>query len=232
MASCRRFAGHGALKGILVGLVFVVSAAAGAHGSTATPGRPSNHSVVRDLGRWSPHIAEAAARFGIPEEWIRRVMRAESAGRTALDGRPITSRAGAMGLMQLMPRTWAEMRDLHGLGHDPHNPRDNILAGAAYLRAMFERFGYPGLFAAYNAGPKRYAEHLATGRPLPSETIAYAVAVGRRPWQQPAALARQTPISGVFVPLAVGSRENKADLPSAVPKSLFVQLSTGSAPTE
>ena len=58
-----------------------------------------------------------------------------------------------MGLMQLMPATWAAMRAEHGLGHDPHDPRDNILAGTAYLRAMYDRFGYPGLFAAYNAGP-------------------------------------------------------------------------------
>jgi hypothetical protein len=53
------------------------------------------------------------------------------------------------------------------------DPRDNILAGAAYLREMYDRFGSPGFLAAYNAGPARYAEHLATGRPLPRETRAY-----------------------------------------------------------
>lgn len=90
-----------------------------------------------------------------------------------LDSRPITSRAGAMGLMQLMPGTWAEMRRAHSLGPDPYDPRDNILAGTAYLKHMYDRFGYPGLFAAYNAGPNRYAEHLATGVALPSETVAY-----------------------------------------------------------
>jgi hypothetical protein len=87
-----------------------------------------------------------------------------------------------MGLMQLMPGTWRDMRARFGLGEDPHDPRDNILAGTAYLRLMYDRFGYPGLFAAYNAGPVRYASHLATGRPLPSETVAYMAAVtGRRP---------------------------------------------------
>ena len=104
------------------------------------------------VDRWQPYIAEASARFGVPADWIERVMRAESGGRTTLDGRPIVSPAGAMGLMQLMPGTWAEMRVRLGLGHDPHAPRDNILAGTYYLRLMYDRFGYPGLFGAYNAG--------------------------------------------------------------------------------
>src|SRR3546814_7365352 len=47
------------------------------------------------LDRWQPFIAEAADRFDIPAAWIRAVMQAESGGRTTLDGRPITSRAGA-----------------------------------------------------------------------------------------------------------------------------------------
>src|SRR3546814_948782 len=64
---------------------------------------PANADPVQ---RWRPFIAEASARFGIPAAWIERVMRAESGGRTRLHGEPITSWAGAMGLMQLMPGTW------------------------------------------------------------------------------------------------------------------------------
>jgi len=116
------------------------------------------------------YIAEAAQRFGIPAAWIRAVMRAESAG----DVRAISS-AGAMGLMQIMPDTWAELRVRHRLGRDPYDPRDNILAGAAYLREMYDRYGSPGFLAAYNAGPGRYEEYLA-GRPLPAETRAYVAA--------------------------------------------------------
>ena len=93
------------------------------------------------VDRWAAYISEASGRFGVPEAWIRRVMGAESGGRTLLNGRPIVSRAGAMGLMQLMPGTWQQMRALLGLGADPYDPRDNILAGAAYLRAMYDRFG-------------------------------------------------------------------------------------------
>jgi hypothetical protein len=116
---------------------------------------------------YAAHISEAAIRFGVPETWIRAVMRVESAG----DVRAISS-AGAMGLMQVMPATWAELRARHRLGSDPYNPRDNILAGTAYLREMHDRYGSPGFLAAYNAGPGRYEEYLA-GRPLPAETRAY-----------------------------------------------------------
>lgn len=125
------------------------------------------------VDRWQPYIEEASARFGVPTDWIERVMRAESGGRTFLGGRPIVSSAGAMGLMQLMPATWADMRGRLGLGFDPHAPRDNILAGTFYLRLMYDRFGYPGLFAAYNAGPARYAAVLEGRSRLPAETRGY-----------------------------------------------------------
>lgn len=129
------------------------------------------------VARWRPYVEEASARFGVPVAWIERVMRAESGGRTMLGGRPIISSAGAMGLMQLMPGTWADMRVRLGLGKDPHAPRDNILAGTLYLRLMHDRFGYPGLFAAYNAGPARYASVLAGRSALPEETRDYLLAV-------------------------------------------------------
>ena len=129
--------------------------------------------------RWQPFITEASRRFGAPEAWIRAVMRAESGGQAMLDGRPITSRAGAMGLMQLMPETWAELRDRYALGSNPYDPHDNILAGAAYLRELYERHGYPNLFAAYNAGPARLDDYLFNGRPLPDETRAYLAALGQ-----------------------------------------------------
>lgn len=152
----------GALRSLAAALVLLV----------ATPAHAD------EVERWRPYIAEASTRFGVPAAWIERVMRAESAGMTVLDGMPITSRAGAMGLMQLMPGTWAAMRRALGLGTDPHDPRDNILAGTFYLRLMYDRFGYPGLFAAYNAGPARFAAHLVTGRALPGETRAYLASVG------------------------------------------------------
>jgi hypothetical protein len=114
------------------------------------------HVASNPIDQWKPLIAEASQRFRIRAAWIRAVMRAESAGRTMTNGHPTTSRAGAIGLMQVMPETYAEMRPRLGLGADPYDPDDNILAGTAFLRMMYDHFGYPGLFAAYNAGPERY----------------------------------------------------------------------------
>ncbi|WKW52056.1 lytic transglycosylase domain-containing protein [Rhodomicrobium lacus] len=122
---------------------------------------------------YATHIAEAAQRFDIPERWIRAVLRAESAG----DVRAI-SPAGAMGLMQVMPDTWAALRIRYRLGRDPYDPRDNIMAGAAYLRELWDRYGnVAAMLAAYNAGPGRYDDYRATGRALPAEIRAYVAAL-------------------------------------------------------
>ncbi len=131
-----------------------------------------------EVARWQPLIEEASTRFGIPVSWIERVMHAESRGHTTLDGLPIRSWAGAMGLMQIMPGTWKDVRARLALGNNPDDPRENILAGTFYLRLMYDRFGYPGLFGAYNAGPGAYAAYLAGKRQLRDETVAYLGTVG------------------------------------------------------
>jgi soluble lytic murein transglycosylase-like protein len=125
------------------------------------------------INRWQPLIDAASARFVIPADWIRAVMARESAGLTALHGAPIVSSAGAVGLMQLMPGTWADMRVRYGLGNDPFDPHDNVFAGTAYLREMFDRYGFPDLFAAYQAGPSRLDAVLAGLKPLPVATKNY-----------------------------------------------------------
>ncbi|MDK1494273.1 lytic transglycosylase domain-containing protein [Sinorhizobium sp. 7-81] len=117
-------------------------------------------------------VAEAAKRFAIPERWIRAVMHAESRSNPAA-----ISPKGAMGLMQIMPATWAELRARHHLGDDAFDPRDNILAGAAYLAELHDLYGSPGFLAAYNAGPGRYEKHLVTGAPLPRETADYVASI-------------------------------------------------------
>lgn len=118
------------------------------------------------------HVAEASQRFGIPEGWIYAVMRTESAGRIGA-----VSSAGAMGLMQLMPGTWARQRTRFSLGADPFNPRDNIMAGTSYLRELYDNYGTSGMLAAYNAGPGRYEDWRDRGRPLPAETRAYVAKI-------------------------------------------------------
>jgi Transglycosylase SLT domain len=114
------------------------------------------------------HVRDASLRFGIPEQWIWAVMRVESAGRV-----DATSHAGAMGLMQVMPGTWANLTARHSLGGNAYDPRANIMAGAAYLRDMHDRYGSPGFLAAYNAGPGRYEQYLRGARGLPTETQNY-----------------------------------------------------------
>lgn len=121
------------------------------------------------------HIAEASRRSGLPESWIRAVVRVESGG--AVDA---ISPTGAMGLMQIMPATWRELRADLALGSDPFDQRDNLVAGAVYLRRMFDRFGEDGFLAAYNAGPARYQAFLDGRKSLPPETIAYIARVRAR----------------------------------------------------
>lgn len=150
--------------GSVVGLVILLLAPPGA---VLAQDAPAGETIANH-----PHAApvtEAARRFGIPEGWIWAVMRAESNG----DLRTV-SPAGAMGLMQIMPATWASLRARYQLGSDPFDARDNILAGAAYLREMYDRYGdVTAMLAAYNAGPGRTDEYLSRGRPLPVATRAY-----------------------------------------------------------
>lgn len=118
---------------------------------------------------YAPYVADASRRFGIPERWIWSVMRAESGGRSRA-----VSPVGAMGLMQIMPRTWSMLAARYGLGSDPFDARANIHGGAAYLRLMWDRYGDSRLMlAAYNAGPGRVDEYRAGLRHLPAETRSY-----------------------------------------------------------
>jgi len=148
----------------------VIAMIAALGGSLWTGGSAAAQAVAEPspiVDRIAAHVTEAARRFGIPEAWIYAVMRVESAGDSGA-----TSLKGAMGLMQIMPATYTGLRSRYGFGPDAYNPRDNILAGAAYLREMYDRYGSPGFLAAYNAGPGRYEDWL-DGRPLPLETRAY-----------------------------------------------------------
>ncbi|MDN7351634.1 transglycosylase SLT domain-containing protein [Acetobacter senegalensis] len=154
-----------------------VSQAWASRGFVARPSSPTYRPPGPASDPWGPYIQDAARRFSIPETWIRAVMHQESGGKQYLNGDLTTSGAGAMGLMQLMPATYADMQSQYGLGSDPYDPRDNIRAGAAYIRLMYDRYGAPGFLAAYNAGPDRVDAYLNSGRPLPDETVNYIAAI-------------------------------------------------------
>lgn len=167
--SVRRSPGRREALSLIGGMLILCHATMGAVAQSAPVSRASADDP------YAAPIAEASHRFRVPERWIRAVMHLES----ARDPRAV-SRKGAVGLMQIMPGTWVELRLRHQLGRDPYDPRDNILAGTAYLRELYDRYGSPGFLAAYNAGPGRYEASLK-GRPLPAETRAY-VAMLRPFW--------------------------------------------------
>ena len=150
------------------------------------PAKPSVFAAEEEMSssarmaRWEPLILQASRKLNVPAEWIRAVMRQESGGRTMLaENLPIVSSTGAMGVMQVMPGTYTEMAAQYGLGADPYNPRDNIYAGAGYLKWLHGKYGYPAMFAAYNDGPGNIEDHLHRGRPLPAETRGYIMAIGK-----------------------------------------------------
>jgi hypothetical protein len=151
------------IMAIFVSLMLLSGAA---HAERAVPN--AQKAPAPPTNPFAVFVTEASRRFAVPEHWIRAVMRVESGANARA-----RSRKGAIGLMQIMPETWTELRARYGLGADPYDPRDNVLAGVAYIRELYDRYGAPGFLAAYNAGPRRYENHLATGRSLPDETQAY-----------------------------------------------------------
>ena len=171
------------------------------------------------IGRTSPPastlqdmIAEASRRFGVPASWIAEVMAVESRGHANA-----LSPKGAIGLMQVMPETYADMRLRYGLGANPWNPCDNVLAGTAYLRLLYDRYGAPGFLVAYNAGPGRWDDYRQRARPLPSETVAY--------------LARLGPVvGGSVLPMPTFAGWQPPRSPFASP--IFVRLASMSTPVQ
>ena len=169
-------------------------------------------------------VDEASRRFSIPALWIRSVMQVESGSNAQA-----LSPKGAMGLMQIMPETYMALRQAFGLGADPYQPRDNIMAGTAYLREMLDLYGTSGFLAAYNAGPARYDEHLATGEPLPEETQIYLSRLG--PMLSGAQVgsisATANPVTWLAAPLFIGEntmrnsgaiQDDSSGFPNAIPQ--------------
>lgn len=203
LAPRRPFAAGRSLTARHLAFLFVSGLIAGGATASVSPARAAPGEASSVVSPYAGFVAEAARRFGIPERWIWAVMRVESRGRVRA-----VSRKGAMGLMQIMPGTWAELRASYGLGADPYDPRDNILAGAAYLREMHDRYGAPGFLAAYNAGPGRYDAYVSSGRPLPAKTGAYVAAlaplIGSDRLAPGTVVAAADPLEWTRAPLFVG----------------------------
>jgi hypothetical protein len=159
---------------------------------------------------WGPYIVEASRRFDVPERWVREVMRVESHGYEYRgNGALITSPVGAMGLMQLMPETYDEVRATYSLGDDAYDPHNNILAGTAYMRQMYDAFGSPGFLAAYNGGPARLQDYLVHNRPLPDETRRYVAMIApniQGIWPQSRSPAEQYAVNQLPMIIPAGPR--------------------------
>lgn len=172
LAAARDGVAHAVMRAIMalpIALAMIVTLPGVVSADSPPSDRRADHaSVSATPDPYADAVTEAAKRFAIPERWIRAVMHIESRN----DPSAISTK-GAMGLMQIMPTTWAELRVRHHLGDDAFDPRDNILAGAAYLAELHDLYGSPGFLAAYNAGPGRYERHLVSGNPLPRETVDY-----------------------------------------------------------
>ncbi|HXB68189.1 MAG TPA: lytic transglycosylase domain-containing protein [Candidatus Acidoferrales bacterium] len=114
-------------------------------------------------------MADAAAdKYGLPRQLVRSVMAAESGFQPLA-----VSPKGAIGLMQLMPGTAAQ------LGVDPFDPAQNVDAGTRYLRELLERYngGLRHALAAYNAGPGAVDKY--NGVPPYRETVNYVFRIER-----------------------------------------------------
>lgn len=133
------------------------------------------------------HVDRVEQDYGLPQGLVHAVIHQESRGRVNA-----VSVKGALGLMQLMPGTAAQ------LGVNPYDPEQNVRGGARYLRQQIDRFGsIPLALAAYNAGPGAVLRY--GGIPPYRETQNYVSTIMRR-WQPPpsstaaAALAIVAPI--------------------------------------
>ncbi len=210
---------HRLLLLLLSGLSLAAAPTSPGHAQTV-PAVPAEASAP-----FAAFVAEASQRFGIPVAWIRALMRVESAN----DVRAVSVK-GAMGLMQIMPDTWAELHTRYRLGPDAFDPRDNILAGTAYLRELYDKYGSPGFLSAYNAGPGRYEEFLAGGRALPAETRAYAAQlaplVGGEPTAANVTVAAADPLAWTRAPLFIGAVERVSALAPAQPEQQMRDTNT------
>jgi len=195
----------------------------GVQPNCATPAMMASDEGADPIDRWTSEIAVASRRFGIPEQWVRAIMRVESGGNPSA-----TSPAGAMGLMQIMPDTWQALRDRYRLGTDPYQARDNIIGGVAYLRELLDRYGAPDFLAAYNAGPERLDDHLATGRPLPDETRRYMALLGPQLVAAPGQSLLTLPATAVEAPFVPSPTSRSASRHGAsTPDGLFASSSQG-----
>jgi len=147
-----------------------------AHPSAAVSIRTEEGPVKGAKGthKYEADVIKEAKRVGLPPEIAVHSLYKETGN--LKDPETARSRAGALGVMQLMPATAKE------LGVNPLNPMENIQGGVGYLKKLYDKYQDPQLtLMAYNAGPGRVDRALRSKegiRSLPHETLAYRMAAG------------------------------------------------------
>jgi hypothetical protein len=138
-------------------------------GDYVMPPLEASETPRRGGHKYEDAVVKEAQRLGVDPQLALHVLYKETGN--LKNPETARSKAGALGVMQLMPRTAKE------LGVDPMNPEENIRGGVVYLKKMMDQFNDPTLaLAAYNAGPGRVNQILRSGRgieALPRETQNY-----------------------------------------------------------
>jgi hypothetical protein len=150
-----------------------------------------------EAAAWAATNTRGSGASGDPSglaDIVRGVIGAESNGhQTDAHGHTLTSSAGALGLMQLMPDTAKQ------LGVDPNDPKQNVAGGTAYLKQLYAKYGnWNQALEAYNWGPGKLDDALKHGTLVPSGVVAYANDVQARAGAaQPTAQTANVVINGV-----------------------------------
>jgi hypothetical protein len=138
-------------------------------GDYVMPPVEASETTKRGGHKYEDAVVKEAQRLGVDPKLALHVLYKETGN--LKNPETARSKAGAIGVMQLMPKT------AKGLGVDPMNPEENIRGGITYLKQMMDQFNDPTLaLAAYNAGPGRVNQILRSGRgieALPRETQNY-----------------------------------------------------------
>jgi hypothetical protein len=157
---------RGSMTGAFESFATVTKGLAEVKGASKYRQEAPKNDALSSPGELAPIIRQAAEKYGVDQDLIRAVIKAESNFRSQS-----TSPKGAMGLMQLMPETAQEV----GV-RDPYNPVENIMGGTRYLKGLLNRYqgNIPLALAAYNWGPgnvEKYPDR------LPRETRDYIMRV-------------------------------------------------------
>src|SRR5258707_6851382 len=164
VARSRSVGGGARARGLIITAIVLAMTGGSISAVSAASVKTQSAPVVatNPVNPYSGYIAEASRRVWIPASWIRAVMRVESRGQVKA-----VSPKGAIGLMQIMPDTWAGLSLRYRLGRNPHDPHNNILAGGAFFRGMHDRHGAGGLFSGLKTRPRPPQKHFFARPPPP-----------------------------------------------------------------